>query len=97
MKKANDPKLLIHYYSDKNTLVLRNEMPAGHGQTAAEHVTASQAKLKSKWNAQFPLPEGEGWGEGVPGVILLYRQMNLRHLSILTVSHGNAHLTLSLV
>ena len=42
MKKAKEPKLLIHYYSDTDTLVLRNEMPAGHGQTVAEHVTASQ-------------------------------------------------------
>ena len=42
MKKAKDPKLLIHYYSDTDTLVLRNEMPAGYGQTVAEHVTASQ-------------------------------------------------------
>ena len=42
MKKAKDPKLLIHYYSDTDTLVLRNELPAGHGQTVAEHVTASQ-------------------------------------------------------
>ena len=42
MKKAKDPKLLIHYYSDTDTLVLRNEMPAGHGQTVAENVTASQ-------------------------------------------------------
>ena len=42
MKKAKDPKLLIHYYSDTDTLVLRNETPAGYGQTIAEHVTASQ-------------------------------------------------------
>lgn len=42
MKKAKDPRLLIHYYSDTDTLVLRNELPAGHGQTVAEHVTASQ-------------------------------------------------------
>ena len=42
MKEAKDPKLLIHYYSDTDTLVLRNELPAGHGQTVAEHVTASQ-------------------------------------------------------
>ena len=42
MKKAKDPKLMIHYYSETDTLVLRNEMPAGHGQTVAEHVTASQ-------------------------------------------------------
>ena len=42
MKKAKDPKLLIHYYSDTDTLVLRNELPAGYGQTVAEHVTASK-------------------------------------------------------
>ena len=42
MKKTKDPKLLIHYYSDTDTLVLRNEMPAGYGQTVAENVTASQ-------------------------------------------------------
>ena len=42
MKKAKDPKLLIHYYSNTDTLVLRNEMPAGHGQTVAEYVTALQ-------------------------------------------------------
>ena len=42
MKKAKDPKLLIHYYSDTDTLVLKNEIPTGHGQTVAENVTASQ-------------------------------------------------------
>ena len=38
----------------------------------------TRPKLKPKWNAQFPLPEGEG----VPGVALLHRQINISILNV---------------
>lgn len=46
MDKAKDPKLLINYYADTdtlalwNTLVLWNRTPANEGQIVAEHLTS---------------------------------------------------------
>ena len=40
MKKAKDPKLLIRYYDDTDTLVLWNGTPAQEGQIVAEHLTS---------------------------------------------------------
>ena len=40
MDKANDPKLLIRYYDDTDTLVLWNGTPAHEGRIVAEHLTS---------------------------------------------------------
>ena len=40
MEKAKDPKLLIRYYDDTDTLVLWNGTPAQEGQIIAEHLTS---------------------------------------------------------
>lgn len=40
MDKVNDPKLLIRYYDDTDTLVLWNGTPAHEGRIVAEHLTS---------------------------------------------------------
>ena len=40
MEKANDPKLLISYYKDTDTLVLWNGTPAKEGRIVTEHLTS---------------------------------------------------------
>ncbi len=40
MDKAKDPKLLIRYYGDTDTLVLWNGVPAQEGRIIAEHLTS---------------------------------------------------------
>ena len=40
MDKAKDPKLLIRYYDDTDTLVLWNGTPAHEGRIVAEHLTS---------------------------------------------------------
>ena len=39
-KKANEPKLLIGYDSESDTLSLWNGTPSNYGETVAEHLTA---------------------------------------------------------
>ena len=40
MEKAKDPKLMIRYYDDTDTLVLWNGTPAKEGRIVAEHLTS---------------------------------------------------------
>lgn len=40
MDKAKDPKLVICYYDDTDTLVLWNGVPAREGRIVAEHLTS---------------------------------------------------------
>ncbi len=40
MDKAKDPKLVIRYYDDTDTLVLWNGVPAQEGRIVAEHLTS---------------------------------------------------------
>jgi uncharacterized protein YuzE len=40
MEKAKDPKLLINYHADTDTLALWNRPPANEGQIVAEHLTS---------------------------------------------------------
>ena len=43
MDKAKDPKLLINYYEDTDTLVLWNGTPAKEGRIVAEHLTSESS------------------------------------------------------
>ena len=40
MGNTKDPKLLIRYYDDTDTLVLWNGTPANEGRIVAEHLTS---------------------------------------------------------
>ena len=40
MDKGKDPKLLISYYADTDTLALWNGIPANEGRIVAEHLTS---------------------------------------------------------
>ena len=43
VEKANDPKLLIGYDPESDTLSLWNGTPANYGETVSEHLTAESS------------------------------------------------------